>query len=353
MKTFHCACGQQIFFENIECVQCGRELGFLPDLLVLSSFEPGSDGFFAPSVPEAKGRSYKKCQNYLQHAVCNWMIPTEKKEESFCASCRLDEMIPDLNLPANLVLWRLIEGAKRRMVYSLLSLRLPVLNRVDDPQQGMSFKFLADVPGPDGLVLTGHDEGVITLNIAEADDAEREKRRLSMKEPYRTLLGHFRHEIGHYYWDRLISGTKYLEPYRAVFGDERADYGEALKAYYAKGAPADWQEHFISVYATAHPWEDWAETWAHYLHIQDTLEVAIEFGLVDKRTRLEGSRESGWFAPRSKSFEEVIGSWQQLAVALNCINRSMGLHDLYPFVLSQPVVDKLKFISEVIKGSEV
>ncbi len=282
------------------------------------------------------------------------MIP-ENNSENFCVSCRLDEVIPDLSDERNCVLWKLIEAAKRRLVYTLISLELPVRNRADDPQQGMAFRFLADGPTPETMVLTGHDEGIITLNIAEADDAEREKRRLSMKEPYRTLLGHFRHEIGHYYWDRLIRDTKYLEPFRAMFGDERADYEAALKTYYASGPPTDWQENFISVYASAHPWEDWAETWAHYLHIQDTLEVALEFSLVDRMVALESKSTpfQSWFGIREKSFEEKIDAWSELTIALNSINRSMGLRDVYPFVLSDTVVAKLRFISEVIADRSI
>jgi hypothetical protein len=355
MKTYHCICGQLIFFENVVCVNCGRALGFLPDLLCLSSLEPGKDGLFTATAPEAVNRLYKKCRNYEQQAVCNWMVPSEKTKECYCTSCRLDEIIPDLSIDKNRVLWQLIENAKRRLVYSLISMKLPLQNKLDDPKRGISFRFLAEPPNSATRVLTGHDDGIITLNIAEADDAEREKIRLSMKEPYRTLLGHFRHEIGHYYWDRLVAGTSYLEPYRALFGDETVDYNQALQNYYASGAPVDWQNNFVSVYSTAHSWEDWAETWAHYLHIQDTLEVALDFGLVDKRLRLEPRQETSgpWFAPKQKKFEEVIDAWSQLTIALNSINRSMGLHDIYPFVLSKPVVDKLRFIAEVIAGSEI
>jgi hypothetical protein len=355
MKTYHCTCGQLIFFENIGCVNCHRELGFLPDLLCHSSLELEKDGLaYKATADESGKRLFKKCQNYLTANSCNWMVPADSKEP-FCVSCRLDEVIPDLSTEQNRTLWTLTESAKRRLIYTLLSLELPLLNRADDPKQGMAFRFLADGPTPESVVMTGHDEGIITLNIAEADDAEREKRRLSMKEPYRTLLGHFRHEIGHYYWDRLVSGTKYLEPFRAKFGDERVDYEESLKKYYASGPPANWQQNFISVYSTAHSWEDWAETWAHYLHIQDTLEVALDFGLIDKRTALE-SRETpstSWFAPKPKSFEEKIEGWSKLTIALNSINRSMGLKDLYPFVLSDAVVEKLRFISDVVAGRDI
>jgi len=357
MKTYTCECGQLLYFENISCVHCHREVGFLPDLICASSLEPAEGEFFSPTVSQAKKRLYRKCQNYTQANVCNWMIPAENKNETFCASCRLDVVIPDQSIPQNVVLWALTEAAKRRLVYSSLRLKLPLANRVDDPEGGLGFRFLADVQKPDGSVervITEHDHGLITLNIAEADDSVREKVRLGMKEPYRTLLGHFRHETGHYYWDRLVAGTKFLEPYRAVFGDERQSYEEAMKKYYASGAPADWQDHYISAYATMHPWEDWAESWAHFLHIHDTLEVAADFDLVGKRIRIDpkGEAEVGKPTLKPRPFDEVLEKWAELTVALNSINRSMGHRDLYPFILSQAVVDKLYFISEVIAGSE-
>ena len=357
MKTYTCTCGQLLFFENFSCVSCHRELGFLPDLICMTSLDPGQDGAYTPTAPEAKDRVYKKCQNYTQAGVCNWMIPAENTNESFCVSCRLDMVIPDQSVPQNVVLWGLTESAKRRFVYSALRLKLPLANRTEDPEHGLGFRFLADTKNPDGTVtrvLTEHNEGLITLNIAEADDGVREKMRLGMKEPYRTLLGHFRHETGHYYWDRLVLNSKFLEPYRQLFGDERQSYDEAMKKYYASGAPVNWQDNFISAYSTMHPWEDWAETWAHYLHIQDTLEVAADFGLVGKRIKIDpkGTAEGNQPAIKAKPFDQVLEAWAELTIALNSINRSMGLHDLYPFVLSQPVMDKLFFISEVIAGNE-
>jgi hypothetical protein len=353
MKTYSCACGQLLFFQNVACVNCGRELGFLPDVRRLTSLEPAGDGKWQPSgLDQPPAAAYRKCQNYAQAGVCNWMIP-EKEKDVFCASCRLNEIIPDLSNEVNRRLWALIEGAKRRLVYSLLRLNLPIASKKDDPQQGLAFRFLSDLVNPDGSeskILTGHDQGVITLNIAEADDATRETVRHAMKEPYRTLLGHFRHEIGHYYWDRFLRDTKFLEPYRALFGNEQADYMQALNRYYQSGAPANWQEHYISAYATSHPWEDWAETWAHFLHIQDALEVANDFGLVGKRILLDPQKNNGKprLSQEQTTFDEVIGAWAEFAVALNSINHSMGLPDVYPFVLSSPVIAKLHFVYEVI-----
>ncbi len=351
MKTYTCACGELIYFDNFACVNCKREVGFLPDLVSLSSLEkPDNEGLFSANTEE-KGRLYKKCRNYVQHNVCNWMIPAENTTEIYCTSCRLDVMIPDLSQPQNITLWAAVEGAKRRLIYSALRLKLPLANRVEDPRTGLGFRFMADTLNPDGTiatkVMTEHNEGLITLNLSEADDSTREKMRTSMKEPYRTLLGHFRHESGHYYWDRLVKDTKFIEPYRAMFGDERQDYNESMKKYYETGAPANWGDNFISMYSTMHPWEDWAETWAHYLHVQDTLEVAADFGLVGKRVKIAPVSDG---TVKPKPFDEVMETWSELSIALNCINRSMGMRDLYPFVLSQPVINKLRFVSDVIAG---
>lgn len=357
MKTYTCVCGQLIFFQNVTCINCGRELGFLPEELRLGSLEPAGDGLWqAPGSEQSGGLLYGKCQNYVKGAICNWMISEKEEDETFCASCRLNEIIPDLSNEINRSLWALVEGAKRRVIYSLIRMNLPVANKKDNPDGGMAFRFLSDRINPDGStskVLTGHDNGVITLNIAEADDATRESVRHAMKEPYRTLLGHFRHEIGHYYWDRLIRDTALLERYRELFGDERGDYLKALSEYYKTGAPTGWQDHYISAYATAHSWEDWAETWAHFLHIQDALEVANDFGLVGKRILLDprDTKVQARVSQQQSNFDDVIVAWSEFAVALNSINRSMGLPDLYPFVLSSSVVEKLRFVYEVVSGS--
>ena len=217
---------------------------------------------------------------------------------------------PISRLPKTVVLWRLLELNKHRLFYTLQRLRLPLATRIDDPEHGLAFDFLAESPSPTGpKVLTGHDNGLITIALEEADDAERERRRTEMGEPYRSLLGHFRHEVGHYFWDVLVRDGGRLDECRAVFGDDRMDYGEALQAHYQNGAPADWQEHYVSAYATTHPWEDWAETWAHYLHIVDTLEMASAFGIrVQPRVvRDEAlSTEIDLDPYRSASMQEII-----------------------------------------------
>jgi hypothetical protein len=261
--------------------------------------------------------------------------------------------VPDLSSEQNVSRWRNLEVAKRRLFYTLLKLGLPPTLRPEDPQ-GLAFDFLADPAenSPDGpSILTGHDNGLITINIAEADDAEREKRRHSMGEPYRTLLGHFRHEIGHYYWNVLVRNDPSLERFRQIFGDERQDYGEALKAHYTHGPKENWQEEYVSAYAASHPWEDFAETWAHYLHIVDTLETANAFGL-KVRPRISRAPELAAeidFDPHQEAdLNRLITAWLPLTFAVNSLNRSMGQPDLYPFVLPPAVIAKLAFIHERI-----
>jgi len=358
MRTFHCDfCGYPVYFEADQCPNCEHRLGFLPDLGVISALDPMNDEDWLALVPEAAGRHYRRCQNDRLEDVCNWMIPPES-EEIFCPSCRLNRTIPNLTRPENRMSWRRLERAKRRLVYSLMTLGLPVLNQDDDPERGLAFDLLAD-PDPDAEfetrehVMTGHASGLITLNIAEADDAVRERLRLNLKERYRTLIGHFRHEVGHYYWELLIRDSAWLEPFRQCFGDEREDYGEALTRYYDQGPMADWQARFVSAYASSHAWEDWAESFAHYLHMVDTLETAAAFGL---RIRAPRSGKSelrpvvALSAGDPRSFEAMVAGWFPLTFAMNNLNRSMGLADLYPFSLNETIIDKLRFVHQVVHG---
>jgi len=317
-------------------------LAYLPDVEALGTLQPSGDGITWTS---STGKAYRLCENYQQHNVCNWAIPTEDANP-LCTCCRLNRTIPNLSDAGNVESWFSMEKAKRRLVYSLLSLNLPVKNKVEAPVHGLAYDFLADQPGVP--ILTGHDEGVIVINLTEADPSEREKRRIALHEPYRTLLGHFRHEVGHYYWDLLIKDTGELDGFRTVFGDETADYDQALQSYYQQGAPADWPQRFISAYATSHPWEDWAETWAHYLHMTDAIETAATCGLSLAPSRedepsLQMLGEPPW------PFEQMIKSWFPLTHVLNNLNRGLGFEDSYPFLLSNPVIDKLRFVHDVIE----
>jgi hypothetical protein len=351
MKIFHCDhCDQLIFFENVQCLKCGRKLAFLPDAAQMGSLDPaGQERWKSPAV---KGVTYRLCANYTKENVCNWAI-AQTDNNPFCLSCRLNRTIPNLSQPGHREAWGRLEVAKRRLMYTLLSLQLPVTSKRDDPARGLAFDFLADVPGPANQVVhTGHADGVITMNIAEADDVEREKRRVSLHEPYRTLLGHFRHEVGHYYWDRLIKDRAPLGGFRERFGDEQRDYGEALQAYYRDGPPTAWQEQFVSAYSAAHPWEDWAETWAHYLHMVDTLEVAASCGLSLKPPR-RNEPALKLLKPEvpTTAFSRLINSWFSVTYLLNNLNRGLGRPDGYPFILSDAVIEKLRFVHEVIQSA--
>ncbi|MEA1673261.1 putative zinc-binding peptidase [Nitrospirillum sp. BR 11163] len=349
MKLFNCqSCGQMLYFENRVCERCGHRLGYLPDDDKMHAVEAAGDVWHALGAPE---KLYKFCANAALDA-CNWLLPAGS-EETLCAACRHNRTIPDVSCPTALAQWRKIELAKHRLFYTLIKLGLPLANRTDDPEGGLAFDFLEDPPqgASEGAVMTGHDNGLITLALKEADDAERETRRTQLHEPYRTLLGHFRHEIGHYYWDRLVRDENRLEACRALFGDDRQDYGAALQRHYDQGAPADWQQTYISAYAASHPWEDFAETWAHYLHIVDTLETAHAFGMrVRPATDRTGDLSAHVdFNPyRHGTIADMVEAWLPIAFAVNTINRSMGLADVYPFILTPAVIAKLGFIHDLV-----
>lgn len=350
MKVFHCGhCQQLVFFENTRCIRCDRTLAYLPDLGVVGSLDPAGENQWTSPLPRAAGKKYRLCENYSNESVCNWAVPADDPHP-LCQSCRLTQVIPDLSRPGYKEAWYKLESAKRRLVYTLVALGCPVKNKSDDPEQGLAYRFLADPETPGAApVLTGHADGVITLNVAEADDAERERRRQQLHEPYRTLLGHFRHEAGHYYWDRLIRNGPRLESFRKLFGDEQKEYARSLEEYYQQGPPADWQARFVSAYAGAHPWEDWAETWAHYLHMSDTLETAAACGLSLRPLRPdEPALREAPSRGASGSFDPLIDNWFPLTYLLNNLNRGLGLPDGYPFVLSTPAIDKLRFVHETI-----
>ena len=354
MKLFSCnACGHTLYFENVKCTHCGHQLGFVPTYLDLVAFDVSENGEWQPVNSAGAGENFRPCANYAQYHACNWMLRTSEKDP-LCLACRLNRIVPDLSVPGNILLFQRLQREKNRLIYSLLRLRLPVIGKEESPECGLAFDFLGD-PNPrfreDSSVIMGHAQGIITLDVAEADDAVRERVRQQMAEPYRTILGHFRHESGHYFWDRLVRNSRWLEAFRRRFGDERTDYDDALHRHYAEGPLADWPQNFVSTYASSHPWEDWAETWAHYLHMVDTLETAWQFGLrlaprVDQGEELVADAT---FDPYGfQEFQTLADRWLPLTVALNSLNRSMGQPDAYPFVLTPAVIEKLKLVRDII-----
>ena len=361
MKTFTCQCGNTLHFENSRCMVCGRELGFVCEDLQLTAIEPAGEGKW---LALSNGQKYRKCANYEQYQTCNWLVP-DNEQQRYCFSCRLNRIIPNLSEPENVKLWYRIEVAKHRLLYTLFRLQLPVIDCKQDPERGLAFKFMKDEPRYDEFsnsvtnvnrVMTGHHRGIITINIMEAEDSAREQMREQMKEGYRTLLGHFRHEIGHYYWERLVNHSANLDEFRELFGDERQDYQQALDNYYQQDPGMFWRDGFISAYASAHPWEDWAETWAHYLHMVDTLETANDIGFSIKSKFRSSPADKGindLSSIKTMDFDALLDDWGSLAIGLNALNRSMGLTDAYPFVLSKPALEKLRFVHRLIAGQAI
>lgn len=345
MKLFACqSCGNPLYFENTRCERCQHLTGYLPDHEVLSAVEPDGDKWIALADPQ---KLYRFCANWELHA-CNWLVPSDAGT-TLCRACQHNRVIPDISDPARHALWKRVEEAKRRLVYSLIKLKLPLPSIASGEQSPLVFDFLADAP--ERNVMTGHEDGVVTISLREADDVAREQARASLHEPYRTLLGHFRHEVGHFYWDRLVRDGGQLESFRAVFGDESEDYNVALQRYYDNGPLPNWQQSYVSAYATMHPWEDFAETWAHYLHIVDTLEMAYAFHLsVNPRIEEAPSATVDRSPYRATSVETLVEAWLPITFAVNSLNRSMGQPDLYPFVISEQAMAKLQYVHDLIRG---
>lgn len=337
MRDFICPrCGQHLAFENSVCLSCDSALGFsLNDmaLLVIASGEESSQ----PGFVDAD--KYELCAN-LHLAECNWLVE-KAPVRRLCTSCALTRTRPNDADTKALAAFAGAERAKRRLIAELFELKLPIIGRDEDPDFGLAFDLLSS---ENEKVFTGHDNGVITLDLAEGDDVHREQLRISMDEPYRTLLGHFRHEIGHYYYFRLVDSVPdYKNTFKELFGDPDADYQEALDRHYGEGAPDGWDQDYVSSYATMHAAEDWAETFAHYLHIRDTLDTAAAFGFAPAAATFERK------VLGPSGFDQVIEMWLPLSWALNMINRSMGKEDLYPFVLPATVLDKMRFIYTVVE----
>lgn len=339
MKNFFCEnCGELVYFDNTVCLSCGCGLAFDPLDLTMRSFNgAGEEG------------SISLCKNYVEAKVCNWLVE-EGSGTPFCVSCRTTRTIPDLSTIENKTDFAKMEGAKRAMVYDLLSVGLRPVPKTIDEGRGLAFDILDDTF--EEKITTGHAAGLITLSMEEADDVERERRRKMLGEPVRTLLGHFRHEVGHYYWDRLIGeGSQEVQTkFRELFGDERVDYGESLNRYYNGERPNNWKQYYISEYATAHPWEDWAESWAHYLHIHSLVETARDAGL-----RLEPkSDKMPQFPKKTESVagaQEEWADWPALSLLVNQLCRSLGHADPYPYTVPKKAEEKLAFVHEIIRQS--
>ncbi len=346
MRTYRCLCGNVTFFDNCQCLACGQALGFCPACRNLATLLPQNDGFWQCGNPDC-GTRLAQCFNYSQNNVCNRCVRLPAPSGSLCDCCRFNATVPDLSVAGNLYKWYRLEAAKRRLFYDLSQLGLPYGTTSDGVHPPLTFDFKAEqIPkqdiwrslGNSEKVFTGHDHGRITINLREADDVEREKLRVDMGEAQRTLIGHFRHEIGHYYWDMLVLGRREQECI-AIFGDHNhPTYAEALEAHYKHGPPANWRERFISAYATMHPWEDFAETWATYLDMASTLDTADHMGFIGETDPVHADPDA------------MVSRYQQLGIALNELNRSQGLLDIVPEVFLPPVVVKLRYIHQLVQA---
>lgn len=326
MKSFQCTCGNTLFFESSRCLACGLDVGYEPGLGVIRRLD----------------KKFRLCANGQRHAACNWLVPAGSGE-AFCASCRLNRTIPDLGNALNRHHWSLMEAAKRRLLHTLIGFQISLPTLAEDPLNGLAFDIVSTTLDP--AATTGHLSGVITVSLEEADDTWRQINRQQLGEASRTLLGHFRHESGHYLWYRYLSRLDWDHPsrtaFRTLFGNDSFDYGSALARFYQQGPPANWQQHYISAYATSHPWEDWAETWAHYLQMVDGIETCEELGIQASLAPLPAGLEAHSNA-EDASFRALLQRWISLATMLNEISRSFGAPVLYPYVISPAVADKLR-----------
>ena len=360
MNTYQCTCGGRLFFNNTICIGCGHEVGWCEACSSVVPLEKLDDGTYRCGNPKC-GLAVVKCHNYAVEAVCNRVFasraadsvtpvassaarrsfsppalpnPLEVSESELCKACRLNDVIPDLTVEGNRERWAKLETAKRRLLFQLDELGLRYAAEDVGDEKPLQFDFKANTP--EAAVLTGHADGLITINVSEADSVERERVRKQMHEPHRSLLGHMRHEVGHYYWMTLVEGKREDEC-MAVFGDHRElPYADALKLYYENGPAADWQSQYVRAYATAHPWEDFAETWGFYL---DMLEV-----LSTMHHHLHALAPD----PRALPAEALTVIYQQLGVFFNEVNRTMGLKDLVPEIISPEIVKKLAFLDRLV-----
>ncbi len=344
MRSFQCACGGRLYFENTRCIRCSRTVGWCPGCRAIAGLDPSGGGFRCAAC----ATELAQCPNYARERVCNRMVAAGDAG-NLCDACVHTEIIPDLSVPGHRERWARLEEAKRRLIHQLDAFGLP--RRGLRPP--LRFAFLADsVPTGAGRwrpmgadrVTTGHAGGTITIDVQEADDAERERMRVELGEDYRTLLGHFRHESGHYYWELLVNrDPERRSDFVALFGDPgQPSYEQARQRHYASGPPPDWPARFTTAYASMHPWEDWAETWAAYLEIASTLDTAVHFGLGQGGPSPYASQEP---------VRTLLERFRDLGMDLNELNRAMGLDDLLTRRFPEPVVAKLELVDRVIRGA--
>lgn len=344
MRAFTCPnCRNYIEFEDLTCRTCEAELGF---------HHPSSTfHVVSREGTEIDGERWFACSNRAW--ACNWLA-AEDSGAGTCLASRLIRKRPDADDTLALEKLATTSGKLRMMVYQLLELGLPILPW-DTYEKGLGFDLLSSKSRGENITI-GHADGIITIDLVESLDDYRERLRIRLGEPYRTMLGHFRHEVGHYYEMVLFDAMPdRIDRVRELFGDERVSYSDAIDRHYRYGAPENWRESFISEYATMHPWEDFAECFAHYLHITDTLDTAAWSGMVlQARTQGHTPTIDTTIARVTEEidFDEILEDWLWVSTLLNRINRSMGKDDLYPFHINAVVGDKLGFIHDTVRSAD-
>ncbi len=339
MKVLHCpACQTRVYFKNSLCLQCHSQFGFAANSMQMATFGDGT--------------SYKACANRAPIPVCNWLVAANDPH-GLCESCRLTSTIAPLSNKKNLSRWITVENAKRRLLYSLRAQGISLLPKQSPfDLHGVEFRWLEGQNGQQ--VITGHENGVITLNIEEVDDGQRELERERLNENMRTVLGHLRHETSHHLYQRFVENRPSQQTFRQVFGDDTADYGQALAKHYDKGAPADWSANYISAYASCHPLEDWAETAAHFLLMLDALETAQSERMELQGWTLANAQPASNLEDAALLNDEAVTArlvtheWLPLTRFLNAMSRSLGQRDYYPYVLSDAVIRKLSFVRFIL-----
>ena len=335
MRRFPCdRCGQAVHFAAQQCPTCDGALGYDSETRSIRTLLPTAE----PAMFTAWGSSRPlwRCLNTAWG--CNWTLPAHTGA-TWCRSCALTRGRPDDERPAALDAWARAEAAKRRLVHQLDDLGLPVVARSDAIPGGLAFDFVA-LPGTGGI--TGHRDGVVTLDLAEVDDRYRDDLRRQLGERFRSVIGHLRHEIGHYYWTTLVQQPGREPAVRRTFGDERVDYGDALAGHYA-GATSWDVRRFVSPYAASHPLEDWAETFAHYLHILDATGTAVAHGLLpDPAGAIAGPTAT-------LDFSAVLAAWRSLHVALDAISEAVGSPAVFPVDPLDTVTAKLVVVHELVQ----
>ena len=342
MRRFYCDCGQEIFFDNRHCEYCGRSLGFDARSLNLVVIDTDSQS----RLRAGDGSVYKSCGNALDFDACNWLIGADKESDYLCCACQFNRTIPNQSEinddgQRSFYRWLRLEDAKKRLIYSLRSHGLPIEDGWSNKDSGLLFDFLEETNSQNDAnparVITGYSNGIITINAEEADDVARVRARSELNERQRTVLGHFRHESGHYFWDKIFSKLPLAEYFDEVFGRTNLTYKDSLDAYYKQGPRRNWPDGYISAYASSHPSEDWAETWNHYLLIFECLETAHEIGITNEE-------------PFSMEISKVLDLWRRFSTKLNQLNRSIGLPDAYPFVITSRIEQKFRYVASLVKS---